>query len=183
MRLSLAFGASPSAAASVFSGREAATISWCPLFALHILSLAAFKIFLLDLSSLTLMHASLCVSAAWRSAVILLYLQKDLRTIFGAFLVISFCYVFPIVFLSFAYKVPNAKVLCLLIPLSKKSAGVPLGHGGAGVLGPPRTGGVGVLDPPGTGCAGVLGPPGTGDAGCLVPLELEVLGCLIPLDH
>lgn len=34
----------------------------------------------------------------------------------------------PIVFLSSACKVPNAKVLCLLIPLSKESAGlVPLG--------------------------------------------------------
>lgn len=67
----------------------------------------------------------------------------------------------PIVFLSSAYKVPNAKVLCLLIPLSKESAGV--------------------VGPPGAGGAGVLDYSGAGGAGCLIPLELEVLKCLVPI--
>lgn len=69
----------------------------------------------------------------------------------------------PSVFLSSAYRVPNAKVLCLLIPLSKERAGV-VDHPGAGdaeVLHPPGTGGVGVVGPPGAEGAKVLGPHGS----------------------
>lgn len=80
----------------------------------------------------------------------------------------------PIVFLSSAYKVPNAKVLCLLIPLSKESAGV-LDYSGAG--------GAGCLIPLKLEVLKCLVSIGLEVLKCLVPLVLEVLGCLTTLGH